>query len=136
MNRKMAKKSVKRVTAAQRRRLIEDIVSARHDLLALAEAHELSPQQLGAWISEPANYRLLAGLCVLADVQTQILLSRYRLVAAGRLIKLATEEGEGDMARRACVDLLKLDLKRAGGEVMTAGEDDDTLPDPETLYGA
>ncbi len=51
-------------------------------------------------------------------MQTQLLLSRYRLIAAGRLIDLATNQSDDsktslDNARRACVDLLKLEMKRA-----------------------
>jgi len=93
------------------RELIEDILTARHDVLELARAHDMTPAALADWASDLGNQRLLRGLCELADLQTQVLLSRYRLVAASRLIRLATQEGEGESARRACVDLLKVDLK-------------------------
>ena len=102
--------------------LIEDVLHARVDVLGLLERRGVSAAELAGWVLDEENRRVLAGLCVLADFQTQVLLSRYRLVAAGRLIKLATEEGEGDVARRACVDLLKLELKRAeGGGVVEGG---------------
>lgn len=106
----------KQIDEERRRRLIQDIIDAQRDPVALGSEYGLSPDDLAAWVCEPANQRVLGGLCVLADLQTQILLSRYRLLAAGRLIKLATDEeagGSADVARRACVDLLKLDLKRA-----------------------
>jgi hypothetical protein len=98
--------------ARRRLKLIRDIVSAQKDLISLAREYRLSPDDLAGWISDRTNHRALAGLCVLADLQTQILLSRYRLLAAGRLIRLATEDGEGDIARKACVDLLKMNLDR------------------------
>ena len=106
----------RKISTKRRRQLIGDIISAKHDLISLSDQYNLEPDDLAAWIADPNNHRTLSGLCVLADLQTQVLLSRYRLLAAGRLIKLATEEGpenSGDVARRACVDLLKLDLKRA-----------------------
>ncbi|MEX0885637.1 MAG: hypothetical protein WD009_04280 [Phycisphaeraceae bacterium] len=106
----------KRMTIKQRAALIRDIFNAEHDVVALAAAHELSPDELATWAGEAQTQRCLTGLCVLADMQTQLLLSRYRLLAASRLINLATGEqegGGGDVARKACVDLLKLDLKRA-----------------------
>ena len=109
----------KKIGLKRRRRLIQDIMTAKHDLVALGETHHLSPDDLAAWVADPENHRALSGLCVLADLQTQILLSRYRLLAAGRLIKLATDDGmkgASDVSRRACVDLLKLDLKRANFE--------------------
>ena len=97
--------------------LITDIVAALHDPTELSKAHNLSLDDLAVWISDPINRRALHGVCVLSDLQAQVLLSRYRLHAAGRLIKLATEDEPGmsrDVARRACVDLLKMDLKHAG----------------------
>lgn len=115
-----------RVTKAKRDRLIADIMSAEHDVVALARTHELTPDQLAEWAAGEDNRRCLGGLCVLADIQTQLLLSRYRLLAATRLIKLATdEEGSGDIARRACVDLLKLDLKRADMPAAPSDDADD-----------
>lgn len=105
----------KKINAERREQLIQDILAAQQDLVALGERHGLSADDLAGWVAEPETQKTLGGLCLLADLQTQILLSRYRLVAAGRLIRLAAEDGSSDsreVARRACVDLLKLDLKR------------------------
>lgn len=106
----------------KQRRLLQDLLHARHDLLGLVKEHHLSPGTLARWMDDPGTQRLLGALCRLADYQTQLLLSRYRWLAAGRLIKLATgseEDGpavSSDVARRACVDLLRLDLKRTQAE--------------------
>ncbi len=97
----------------RRQRLIQDLIAAQKDLVTLAQEYHLSPDDLAVWIADRDNYQALHGLCLLADLQTQILLSRYRLLAAGRLIRLATGDGDEDVARRACLDLLKLDLKLA-----------------------
>ena len=122
------------------RKLIESIIAARHDMLELANQHKLRPEDLAVWISDPANQRVLSGLCLLADLQTQILLSRYRLLAASRLIKLATMDAEskesGEVSRRACIDLLRLELKRAD---LDTGESEEAEQGPESvrklLYG-
>lgn len=108
----------RRISAKRRAALIRDLINANFDLTSLHEKYALSPDNLSQWIQEEKNHRCLAGLCVLADLQTQLLLSRYRLLAAGKLIELATGPPEDskagvESARRACVDLLKLDLKRA-----------------------
>jgi hypothetical protein len=111
------------------RRLIRDLVAAEHDLFELARRHRLLPDDLAVWVSDAANQQTLAGLCMLADLQTQVLLSRYRLLAAGRLIRLATAEeadpssSANDTARRACVDLLKMGLKRASPVAAPVGSD-------------
>lgn len=108
----------RKISTKRRSTLINDLINADFDLTSLHSKYALSPDSLSQWVQDEANHRCLAGLCVLADLQTQLLLSRYRLIAAGRLIDLATNRSEDskaglDNARRACVDLLKLEMKRA-----------------------
>jgi hypothetical protein len=115
----------RKITKQRQADLIRDIFNANHDVVALAEAHSLSPADLAEWIAQPHNQRCLSGLCVLADLQTQLMLSRYRLVAVTKLIQQATQQEEvtAEQARKACSDLLKLDLKRAGlDEAASAAE--------------
>jgi len=72
---------------------------------------------------------------VLADVQTQLLLSRFRLLAASRLIRLATDEqGNADITRRSCVDLLRLEMKRADLHGASQPEDADVASLRDALY--
>ena len=138
---KTQKKKTTRLTTARREALIRDILNAEHDLMGLGQTHQLTPDQLAHWIEQPGNRQCLLGLCLLADVQTQLLLSRYRLLAANRLIRLATHEDESikdDTARRACVDLLRLDLKRVDGsfDPDESIDDESSLPDlRQWLYG-
>lgn len=97
-------------------KLILDLARAEHDILSFAAAHGLTLDDLVDWAAKPQTRRTLAGLCVLADAQTQLLLSRYRLVAATRLIGQATAEDDtlsAEQVRKACVDLLKTELSRA-----------------------
>ncbi len=108
----------RKISVKRRAALINDLINADFDLTTLHSKYALSPDSLSQWVQDENNHRCLSGLCVLADLQTQLLLSRYRLIAAGRLIDLATSQPEDgkaalDTSRRACVDLLKLELKRA-----------------------
>lgn len=131
----------KKIGAQRRAALIRDIFNAEHDVVALAGAHGLSPDGLAAWANQEDSQRCLRGLCVLADLQTQLLLSRYRLLAATRLIRLATQEDTSaspDVSRKACVDLLRLDLKRAEAGPTTdtpQGETEDATSLRMMLYG-
>lgn len=98
--------------------LLDDLAGAEHDILSLADRHGLSLSGLVDWACQPETRRTVAGLCVLADAQTQLLLSRYRLVAATRLIGQATADAEmlsPEQVRKACVDLLRIELSRAAG---------------------
>lgn len=128
-------------------RLFKDILSARYDLVSLARRHKLAPVELSDWIAAAKNRRVLERLCLMADVQAQLLLSRYRMLAATRLIKLATEEtgdepkgkGSGDTARRACVDLLKMELRRVAlSDQVEQDSHDAAVPQTlrDALYGA
>ena len=122
----MTKKMNRKLSKKKRDALIADVFEARRDLSGLAEAHRLSPDDLADWINQEENQRCLSGLCLLADLQTQLMLSRYRQVAVTELIKQASGGSSGgevdgeagptvsvEQARKACVDLLKADLKRA-----------------------
>lgn len=113
----------------QRLAIVRDLLRAEHDIVALAEAHGLSPWDLAQWAGEAENEQCLVRLSMLADLQTQALLSRYRLFAAMNLIRQATREEEGgDADRKACLELLKLDLKRlppAAGAAGAGGPIDD-----------
>ena len=126
--------------------LLRDIFEARLDLAELGAAHAMSPGELAAWIGVEANARALAGLCRLADLQTQLMLSRYRQVAVTELIKQATGGSEdqpvgAEQSRKACVDLLKAELQRAkvGDAAAEEGEgeegDADVLAMRAALYG-
>lgn len=98
--------------------LLDDLAGAEHDILSLARRHGLSLDGLVDWAFQPNTRRIVAGLCVLADAQTQLLLSRYRLLAATRLISQATADSDTlapEQIRKACVDLLKTELSRAAG---------------------
>lgn len=96
--------------------LLQDLAGAEHDVISLAKRHGLSLGDLVDWACQHETRRTVAGLCVLADAQTQLLLSRYRLVAATRLIAQATSDDDtlsAEQVRKACVDLLKTELSRA-----------------------
>ncbi|MFN3166029.1 MAG: hypothetical protein ACE37H_03080 [Phycisphaeraceae bacterium] len=112
---------------AQTRALLDDLASAEYDVLSLARRHGLSLDALIAWADRPETRRALSGLCVLADAQAQLLLSRYRLAAATRLIAQVTAEADAlpaEQVRKACVDLLKIELSRAT-DLSLAGEADE-----------
>lgn len=110
--------------------LLHDLARAEDDILALGERHGIPLGKLAAWAGEPKTQRTVAGLCLLADLQTQLLLSRYRLVAASRLVQQATGQDAAltpEQVRKACVDLLKIELERVSAVSLETAE---ALDDP------
>lgn len=108
-------------------RLMQALYEAQQDLDQLAKQEKLTLTRLANWANDAKTIAALDGLCRLNDVRAQLLVSRYRTLAAARLFELAKDEGAGELARKACVDLLKVCLiPLTGGEV--AGERADAVP--------
>ncbi|MBI1335857.1 MAG: hypothetical protein GC164_02715 [Phycisphaera sp.] len=130
---------MRKIGKDKREQMLTDLVAARQDVVALAQRHKVTLEALSDWAAHDEGVTALEGLCRLAYLQTQVLLSRYRLLAAGRLIKLATLEADDtrskDLARRACVDLLRLDLKPGLRSVDDGSSDDEAGQDLWQLLG-
>jgi len=86
------------------------LYEAQQDLTELARHEKLTLTRLAGWANDARTIASLDGLCRLNDVRAQLLVSRYRTLAAARLFELAKDESAGELARRACVDLLKVCL--------------------------
>ncbi len=91
-------------------RLMRSLYEGQTDVLELARAEAISVAEIAAWSSDSKTLQLLDGLCRLSDLRAQLLISRYRTLAAARLFELAKTEGGGETARKACTDLLNLSL--------------------------
>jgi len=98
------------IPSTKRERLLGALYEGRRDLAELAAAERLTLTRLAAWANEDETSAVLEGLCRLDDVRTQMLVSRYRTLAAAHLFELARAESGGELARRACVDLLRTSL--------------------------
>ncbi len=121
---------MKSITTVKTKALLSDLIAARHDLLQLAQMHGVEPEDLATWVTRPKVRQTLSGLCALSDFQTQLLLSQYRRFAATRLLRLATGEDQDvtESARKACVDLLRTELRRVAEKGGDEPTDDETSP--------
>ena len=105
-----ARGAARGVPGTKYERLLLALYEARIDLSELAQQEKLTLVGLARWANDPETVGSLEGLCRLNDVRAQLLVSRYRTLAAARLFDLTKEENGGELARRACVDLLKVSL--------------------------
>ena len=93
--------------------LTADVLKGELDLQALAKKHAMSLRELATWVMSDDVFRSLTALCVLADFQTQFILSQHRVTAAAALIHMASGDGtDVDLQRKACVDVLRVNMPR------------------------
>ena len=90
--------------------MIACLVDANASPDELAEQLHLTLQQVADLGMDESVLRTVRRLARLADIRAQMLLSRYRASAALRLIAIASAEDPTELSRKACVDLLKIDL--------------------------
>jgi len=95
---------------AQSERLVRLLCEAEIDVLELAAREGLSFSKMAAWSNDGLTQSTLLGMCRLNDIRAQLMVSRYRTLAAARLFDLSKDTSGGETARKACVDLLKLTL--------------------------
>ncbi len=99
-----------KLTIEKSAKLLRLLCEAQTDILDLAAQEKLSYSKLTAWADDHDTQKILDGICRLHDLRAQLLVSRYRTLAAARLFELAKEEAAGETARKACVDLLNASL--------------------------
>jgi hypothetical protein len=104
-----------KLSAEKKHDLLQCVLSGRLDLEEICAAQDVSLEELAKWASLVTTQSRLQALRRLADTRTQFLLSRYRAHAAARLIELTGGEESAETARKACVDLLRLNVTEAEG---------------------
>ena len=145
---------MKPLSHARKLRIFVDMFNAEGDLDTLAKRNRVSLATLAQLGLDPDMRQYVDGLLVMADNQTQFMLSRYRINAATTLFGFVSpKQGEkdekdekvreidDDLKRKACVDLLRLELKRTlpehgKGAVPIAPEATPGEKLRELLYGA
>ena len=100
----------KSVGKANHDRLIAQFAQADRTVTDIAQELGLDLSQLAAWVGDPATLSTLERLARLADIHAQMVVSRYRANAAAQLIQIATAKEPSELSRKACVDLLAVNL--------------------------
>jgi hypothetical protein len=100
----------KRDPRSKRRRLIERLAHADGTPTQLADDLGVTLERLITLAQDNRTREALDGLATLEDIRARMLLARVRTSIVGRLIALAGNEEAGELSRKACVDLLKLNL--------------------------
>lgn len=93
------------------RAMRRDLAAGVSDLHELAERHRVTRVQMARWAARPRQSEMIEQLQRLADRRTALLIATSRADAALMLrrIALIEETAAGEVTRKACVDLLKLE---------------------------
>lgn len=112
--------------AAARRERLSALLSGAPDLDAVAAALGLTLDALLAWASAPDSGAMLRAVRRLSDDRAELIASKARSGAAHRLLELALHAASEEVARKACVDLLRFRDAPAHAAASTApGADGD-----------
>jgi hypothetical protein len=98
--------------------VIAGLIEGRRSPSDLASELGIDLATLARHVGQPTVRRSLAQFAWLSEVRAQLLISSYRAMAAARLATLASSDEPGELARRSCVDLLKLDLSIVDANAM------------------
>lgn len=93
-------------------RTVERLLIALHsgqDLHRAAVSCDLSLAEIACWGSTSAGGAVIAALQRLAQARSALAVARAKAEAAQALLELAQDEESKETARKACVDLLKLE---------------------------
>jgi hypothetical protein len=116
---------------AMRRQVIERIVAAKLSPAEIASELEIGLHEIASLARHEPTMQTLEGVARLEDVRTQMLLSRYRANVAMHLLAIASAKEPTELSRKACVDLLKMDLNvfaRQGGQSPSSTPDAPPTP--------
>lgn len=112
-------------------RVLLQLVQGHASLPQLAGTLGMTLRELACWAMESQNWRTLAALSRLGDLQTHMIVGRFRITAAVHLLGMASGKDSTELARRACADLLEARLdsptthddqaRRGGGSRSPAG---------------
>lgn len=118
------------------RQLIESLAKGESDLHTLASKQGMSLIDMARWVERPRHSELLRLLENLQNRRMSLLLAAARADAAESLRNMAIADAPRETARKACVDLLKLQRDRdplGGPSADGIGESDPTQDAYSTL---
>lgn len=113
--------------------VVEDLCRDELGLAEVASRHGMTLMQLARWAGRTGNVWLLEALAELTARRSMLLAARARADAALALRRLAVDRKNPETARKACVDLLRMEVDASrvvraasaeGGE-REAGESDE-----------
>ncbi len=111
-------------SSKSKRYMTRSLAAGQTDLHALAREYEMSLIEMAQWVRRPRNAETLMMLEMLLERRASLLLADARAQAADALRRMATADSPKETARRACIDLLKLQLGKEISARRAANDDE------------
>ncbi|MHC4061999.1 MAG: hypothetical protein ACYSUC_07570 [Planctomycetota bacterium] len=87
--------------------VIEDMFAGGADEQAVLDKHKVSRNLLSRWLAEDILAEELDRRLQWLNLQSELIIARYKSLAAARLVQLTESEKE-ETARKACLDIISL----------------------------
>jgi hypothetical protein len=87
--------------------VLDDMFAGELDEQAILEKHRVSQKDLNRWLGEDAFMAELNRRLQWLNLQTELIITRYKTLAAAKLVQL-TESDKEETARKACLDIINL----------------------------
>ncbi|QNN23017.1 hypothetical protein HED60_12310 [Planctomycetales bacterium ZRK34] len=101
---------MKALSDRKRKQTLRQLLEADVDVASLEKTLGLRLEEVATWSLDEKTHAQVEGLLRWLDMQTQVMIGRYRIAAVARLYELATQQENMETARRAAAELLKTNL--------------------------
>jgi len=111
---------MKSLSERKRKQTLRQLLEADVDVASLEQTLGVKLEELATWALDEQTHAQVEGLLRWLDMQTQVMIGRYRIAAAARLYELASQSELAETARRAASELLKTNLMNQRDEQVTS----------------
>jgi hypothetical protein len=91
----------------KQRAVIEDLFAGGMDELEVLSRHNVKPAVYKRWLGHGAFNKEMVFRLASARRKSRMIIAQYAPVAAAKLVELS-QEGKGETARKACLDIINL----------------------------
>jgi hypothetical protein len=111
---------MKALSDRKRKQTLRQLLEADVDVAALERTLGVKLEELATWALDQRTHAQVEGLLRWLDMQTQVMIGRYRIAAAARLYELASQSDSAETSRRAATELLKTNLMNQRDDQVTS----------------
>ncbi|MHC4483077.1 MAG: hypothetical protein ACYSW4_05975 [Planctomycetota bacterium] len=110
--------------------VIDDLFAGELDEQAVLEKHKVKRHVLNRWLVKDAFAGEIERRLEWLDLQSELIIARYKSLAAAKLVQLTESEKE-ETARKACLDIISLPKLTAKSSQQSTDEAQDSGGQPE-----